>query len=127
MMKSLVSLNNGTKSHNAGLNCMECHKTGGAGEGIFTMAGTVYNSAMTTPLPNGVVKLYSGQGGTGTLLQTVEVDGKGNFFTTKAIDFGTGIYVAVQGSTVTKYMGPAITTGQCSSCHGVSVGKVWTE
>ena len=29
-------------SHNAGNDCMTCHKSGGSGEGLFSAAGTVY-------------------------------------------------------------------------------------
>lgn len=113
-----------SKSHNMGLNCMNCHKAGGQGEGIFTAAGTVYNSAATATFPNATIKLYSGPNGTGTLLYTLSGDNLGNFYTSQVLNFATGIYPAVQGTTTTMYMSTSISTGQCNSCHGVSTGKI---
>jgi cytochrome c553 len=112
---------NENESHNAGQNCMSCHKSGGHGEGWFTAAGTVYNATGATVSPNASVKLYTGPNGTGSLVKTIEVDGKGNFYTTSSIDFGTGLYVSVTGkSGSVSTMSSSITTGQCNSCHGSS-------
>ena len=122
-----ISQYNGDESHNKGQNCMNCHKSGGEGEGWFNAAGTVYNAAFTASNPNTTVKLYTGPNGTGSLVKIIEVDGQGNFFTTEDIDFGQGLYAAVQGATTTKYMGTTAASGQCNSCHGVSTDKIWTE
>lgn len=111
-----------------GQNCMNCHRSGGQGEGWFNVAGTVYNATATQNVPNATVYLYTGPNGTGTLKYTVEVDAKGNFFTTEAIDFGTGLYPAIQGNTTTQYMSTSITTGACNSCHtGIATPRLWTE
>jgi len=77
--KDLSSSFNENESHNAGQNCMACHKSGGQGEGWFTAAGTVYNASGTAVSPNATVKLYTGPNGTGSLVKTIEVEGKGNF------------------------------------------------
>lgn len=122
-----VSSNGANKSHNMGQNCMNCHKSGGPGEGIFNVAGTLYDSLQTSTYPNANIQLYTGPNGTGTLKYTIQADAKGNFFTTDAIDFGSGLYPAAVGSLGTHYMGSAITMGQCSSCHGVSTGKIWAK
>ncbi len=122
-----ISSIGGTRSHNQGNNCMNCHKSGGEGDGWFNVAGTVYDSLKTSTYPNGTVRLYTGPGGTGTLKYTIYVDAKGNFYTTEAIDFGSGLYPSVQGSTATHYMAATIGTGQCNSCHGVSTDKLWTN
>jgi hypothetical protein len=106
---------------------MNCHKSGGKGEGWFNVAGTVYDSAGTQTLSNVTVKMYTGPNGTGTLKYTVEGDNLGNFFTTNGIDFGAGLYPAVQGTATTHYMATAITQGQCNSCHGVSTARLWTR
>ncbi len=112
---------NDNESHNAGQNCMSCHSSGGKGEGTFTVAGTVYNASGSAVSPNATVKLYTGAGGTGSLVKTIEVDGKGNFYTTNSIDFGTGLYVTVTGkSGSVSAMSSSITTGQCNSCHNSS-------
>ncbi|HSH20763.1 MAG TPA: hypothetical protein VLA03_09935 [Draconibacterium sp.] len=130
--KDMTSRYNKTESHNAGENCMSCHKSGGPGEGWFTAGGTVYNAAKTAVYPNATVKLYTGPNETGTLVKTIEVDGKGNFYTTADINFANGLYVTVTGAGAgatgnTNKMASSITTGQCNSCHGSSVGKISVE
>jgi cytochrome c553 len=123
--KDMSSSFNDDESHNAGQNCMACHKSGGQGEGWFTVAGTVYNASKTAVYPNATVKLYTGPDGTGTLVKTIEVDGNGNFYTTANVNFGGGLYTTVTGTTgnISK-MGASITTGQCNSCHGSGIGKI---
>jgi len=115
-------------SHNMGQNCMNCHKSGGAGEGWFNAAGTVYNAAFTNVQPNGTVKLYTGPDGTGTLKYTIEVDAKGNFYTTDAIDFSGGLYPSITGTSGdVQYMSTTTTIGACNSCHGVSTNKIFVN
>ncbi|HEY3389006.1 MAG TPA: hypothetical protein VGK38_05505 [Prolixibacteraceae bacterium] len=125
--ESKISSHGANDSHNMGQNCMGCHSQGGSGSGWFVVAGTVYNSAKTITYPNATVKLYTGANGTGTLKYTIQGDAKGNFYTTENIDFGSGLYPSVQGSTGTQNMSTAITMGQCNSCHGVSTDKIWTN
>jgi hypothetical protein len=115
------------RSHNMGMNCMQCHKENGGGDGWFVAAGTVYDSLLVNTYPGATVKLYSGPNGTGTLIHTIEVDTKGNFHTTEAIDFGAGLYPVVVGNIGKKYMSSSISMGQCNSCHGVTTGKIWTK
>lgn len=123
---TLISSNGSLKSHNMGANCMNCHAQGGDGEGRFKVAGTVYDSLGTAPYPNATVQLYDQPNGTGTLAYTIEVDGKGNFYTTENIDFAKGLYPAVMGNVGARYMQSSIPNGQCNSCHGSSTGKIWT-
>ena len=70
-------------SHNAGQNCMNCHRTNGtAASRIFTVAGTVYlnnGSAQT----NATVVLTPS--GSNTAQATLTTDGSGNFYTTQAV------------------------------------------
>lgn len=121
-----ISSYNSDESHKAGQDCMICHVSGGDGEGWFTVAGTVYESGLTSIYPNATVKLYTGSNGTGDLVSTVEVDQNGNFYTTKIIDFGTGLYILVEGNTSTKNMYASITSGKCNSCHGAT-DRIWVE
>jgi len=114
-------------SHKTGENCMECHKSGGDGEGWFTVAGTVYNSTQTTVYPNATITLYTGSKGTGDLVAAIEVDKKGNFYTTEKVDFGNGLYTQVEGNNTTRDMISSIRHGKCNSCHGDSVDAIWTE
>jgi len=116
-----------SKSHNNGQNCMNCHKQNGSGEGLFIIAGTVYDSLKTFPYPNTTVKLYTGPNETGTLKYTIQVDASGNFYTTENIDFGSGLFPAVLGNNAVEYMYSVVTMGQCNSCHGVTTGKIWTK
>jgi len=122
-----ISSNGKSESHNMGQNCMNCHKSGGSGDGWFNIAGTVYDSLKVSTLVNSSVKLYTEPNGAGTLKYTIQVDAKGNFYTTENIDFGTGLYPSASGSNTTKYMGSSITMGQCNSCHGVSTDKIWSK
>lgn len=122
-----VSSHDGTESHHAGENCMGCHSSGGEGEGRFTLAGTVYNIQRTATYPNATLSLYSGPQGTGSLKLTLEVDAMGNFYTTEAVNFGDGLYPAMEGNTSVEHMNQATTTGQCNSCHGTSTERIWTE
>jgi cytochrome c553 len=115
-------------SHNMSQNCMNCHKSGGQGEGWFNAAGTVYNAAFTNVQPNGTVKLYTGPDGTGTLKYTIEVDAKGNFYTTEDINFGSGLYPSITGTSGdVQYMSTTTTIGACNSCHGVSTNKIFVN
>lgn len=122
-----ISRNNDTKSHNMGQNCMLCHKSGGKGEGWFNVAGTVYNETFSNTYPNKLIQLYTEPNGAGQLKYTIEVDAKGNFYTTESINFGSGLYPAAVGNTTTKFMGSSITQGQCNSCHGNTNEKIWTK
>jgi hypothetical protein len=115
------------RSHNMGRNCMDCHNKNGEGEGCFVVAGTLFNSSLAAPLPEGQVKLFSGPGGTGSLVAVLDVDRKGNFFTTNRIPFRYGLYPAVTskaGSTL--FMSTPIFKGDCNSCHGVSNDPIFS-
>ena len=88
-------------SHNKGQNCMQCHQAKGDGKGCFIAAGTVYGMDMTTTVSSGKVDFYTGPNETGTLKQTIMIDGKGNFYTTA--DFSpVGLYPVVTGPTGNK-------------------------
>jgi hypothetical protein len=125
--ETLISSYNSTESHNSGQNCMSCHRSGGSGEGLFTVAGTVYDSTRTSIFPNATIRLFTRPNGAGTLEAIIEVDGLGNFYTTEAVDFESGLYTSTEGSLETKFMNSPITTGNCNSCHGVSTDRIWTR
>lgn len=115
-------------SHNAGRNCMDCHKPGGGEAPVWKVAGTAYNEALTATNSNATVKLYTGPNGTGTLKYTLQVDAKGNFYTSSTIDFTGGLYPSVTGVTTTNSMSSPISSGACNSCHnGVSGSRIWTK
>jgi hypothetical protein len=123
--ESLISATNGNKSHNAGQNCMNCHVTGGQGEGSFVAAGTVYSSA-TTVSPNSVITLSTGANGTGTVKATLYGDAKGNFYTTAPIDFSGGLYPSVKNTAgASRYMSSSITQAACNGCHSSSNNRIF--
>ena len=115
------------ESHNAGLNCMTCHKIGGSGEGFFNIAGTVYDTSLAHIYPNSLLKLYSGPNATGELKHQIEVDAKGNFYSTEEINFDAGLYVSLTGSISTEHMFTKLPNGQCNSCHGNNIDRIWIK
>jgi len=116
-------------SHNAGQDCMGCHKAGGTGKGVFTVAGTVYKSgggaqtaAMVTIYPQG----------SNTAQATMTVDGLGNFWTTQTVaalvpaagqTLVQGVRAVIQptGGTSAAMLG-VISNGSCNACHSPSGG-----
>lgn len=122
-----ISANNKSESHNNGQNCVSCHKSGGEGKGCFNVCGSVYASATSSSkLANVTVNFYTQPNGQGTLKYTVKGDAKGNFYTTEDMAVA-GLYPAITGPTGTQYMGSALTSGSCNSCHGNSTGKLWAD
>ena len=113
-----------TESHNQGMNCMQCHKKGGEGEGWFYIAGTAYTNNGQLPAPNVTLLLFTEANGQGVVKKTVDGDALGNFYSTDILGFGTGLYPAVVYNNDTLYMGSSITQGSCNSCHGVSTPKI---
>lgn len=123
-----ISSFNDTESHLMGQDCISCHVKDGGGEGWFTAAGTVYDTALVNTYPNLTIDLYTGVNGSGDLVKTIEVDGKGNFYTTKKVDFTDGLYPTVTNNAGLKqHMLIPTTTGACSSCHGVITSKIWAD
>jgi len=125
--ESKISYYNDDESHNMGQNCMNCHVQGGEGEYLFSIAGTVYDSSLVNTYPNATVKLFTGSNGTGELKYTIQVDALGNFYSTELINFENGLYASLEGSLQTKNMLTVLNSGQCNSCHGISIDKIWTK
>lgn len=109
------------RSHNAGRACMSCHRAGGgeaAGEGKWTLAGTVYDEATNKILSGSTVDFYTGPHATGIKLLSLETDRSGNLYTNRKINFGNGIYPVVTSPNGNKaYMSSSISQGDCNSCH----------
>jgi hypothetical protein len=91
-----ISIAGDDESHNPGQNCMQCHIDGGEGEGCFVVAGTVYDSLQLNTVPSGKVEFFTEPNGQGQKIETVQIDSKGNFFTTDLFNF-QGLYPAVTG------------------------------
>lgn len=115
-------------SHNAGRNCLGCHRKGGSGSGIFYVGGTVYDSLRTAVNSGCTVKITTEPNGAGTELVSLLTDEKGNFYTTETVDFSVPRYVSIVGKTGNrKFMESSITNGACSSCHGSTQIKAWVN
>ena len=113
-----------TNSHTddrRGTDCMTCHDS-------YTVAGTVYDLGLENYYADATVYLYDEPNGAGRLVETIEVDGNGNFYTTQSVNFGAGLYpVVVSADGVDlQYMPNSITSGACNSCHGVTVLPIYS-
>ena len=123
-----ISTSNSNESHKTGQNCMDCHVSGGEGEGWFVVAGSVYQKDLTTNFPNAVVMLTTEPNAAGAEIMEVEVDKLGNFYTTESVSFGDGVYVSVKGNNGEQvFMNSKITNGKCNSCHGASTDRIWIQ
>lgn len=121
---------NDDESHKEGEDCMSCHHDNGneaSEEGKWWyFAGTAYNSNGTIAKSGGRVELWTNYDTvahvvSGEKLYSVSVDKKGNFYTSKIIDFKGGFYVRlVSNSNLDTTMSTKITIGNtsCNSCHG---------
>lgn len=120
----LVSSGAATASHHGGKNCMTCHRSAAGGRGCFVLAGTVYDSAGTSPVGGAVLRMQTAESG-GTVVLTLTSDGEGNFYTTESVNFGEGLHPSIQvEGKVPCSMPYAVTIGACGACHGVTAGKV---
>jgi mono/diheme cytochrome c family protein len=108
------------RSHNAGKNCLSCHKVGGSGTGVFTAAGTVYRSNGAVQI-DATVRLFTH--GTNTEVINILTDDSGNFHTTKPISgLSNGLDAVVEsakGGMIS--MGKTVSTGGCNACHNGTV------
>lgn len=118
-IKTMESTYNDDESHKNGQNCMNCHVAGGEGEGIFTIAGSVYQSDLSNPYPNSTVKLYDTN--LSSIIYTLPVDGLGNFYTTKSIDLSSGCLPQVSDQQLLKQMASSTTIGSCNGCHNGAI------
>ncbi len=123
------SQHNGTESSGMTGNCLSCHYQGGTGEGVFSTGGTVYDSTKTSPYPNATIYFYTAADMQGTLVDSLEVDAYGHFYTTKSIDFSQGLYPAVKGTSgYMQSMSISTTSGACYSCHGTGdTPNIWIK
>jgi hypothetical protein len=125
-------------SHNAGQDCLSCHKSGGAGagKGIFTVAGTVYNGSGGAQT-SATVTIYAA--GSNNVQATLSTDGLGNFWTTQAIAAlvpaagqtlvqGVNAVIRPTGGGSRSMLG-VISNGSCNTCHSSAggVGKVTAQ
>jgi len=117
-----------TLSHNNGQVCLTCHGVDGSASRSFVVAGSVFQADLTTPSLNGTLYFWSDNGGTGLLVATLDVDGKGNFYTTSSILPGSGTFPQIIGTSGdVKNMPIRAPNGNCNSCHGVTDPPIWVN
>lgn len=117
------------KSHNAGQNCLSCHKKGGSGSSyaVFTLAGTAYTAAGKAQA-NAIIKIYDHNSNTVALC--IKTNNLGNFYTTQAIAGLTSPgkdAVAESPGGAIHTMSSTLTSGACNACHGVTVAKITAD
>jgi len=111
------------KSHNAGKDCMSCHHDNnneGSGEGKWWyIAGTAYNKNGTIAT-SGRVEFWDAVDTPHALICSLTIDREGNFYTSKIIDFKTGLYPKMISSNGDTSMTQAVVfnNASCNSCHG---------
>lgn len=113
-----TSTKDGTKSHNTGQNCMQCHQPRGGGRGIYTLAGSIIKTD-GTPAANAKITLYSDGAKTQTVA-SIDADGLGNFYTTATLPFpNQALFVKIESSDgqKTKAMPFPTLSGACNVCH----------
>ena len=113
-----ISAHDEARSHNQGLNCMECHQQHGPGRGLFTIAGTPAD-AEGRWLKNPVVELHTAPED-GELVLRVEGDSLGNFFSTEELPFPEQelfVRIRSEDGTLSNQMPFPTTSGTCNHCH----------
>ena len=112
---TVVSSSSAT-SHYSGKNCMSCHN--GTNAFAFSIAGTLYDSMKTNVYVGGIVEIYTGSNGQGTLIISLVSDKNGNFYTTEQVDLSSGVYPSVKNTIgMMAHMPQPTTSGACNSCH----------
>lgn len=114
-----ISAKGEKRSHNMGLNCMNCHQAHGPGKGRFTSAGTLFDAA-GKPLTGGTIELRSAPNGQGDLVLALEVDDNGNFFTTEPLPFpDNALFPTIKSldDMIVGFMPFPTISGACNVCH----------
>jgi len=100
-------------SHNAGQDCLRCHRDFGVAGTVYRADGSAYSGA--------TVRLTTAASGAGTVVLALTSDAAGNFYTSQSVGFGSGLYTDVAGTGGTRRsMAATVTSGACNSCHDAS-------
>jgi len=84
---------------------------------------SVLEEPRTTPSPTAArrLRLTTAADGGGSVLLTVTADASGNFYASRSVGFGSGLYTEVTGTGgARRAMKAAVTGGACNSCHDAS-------
>lgn len=115
----------GSRSHNVGRNCQQCHLADGPGEVCWAIGGTAYDSISGSTLANVTVRFYKSLTDSSASIFSLDGDDKGNFYTSQDPGLAAWLYPEVTAANGhTARMTQPINTGACNSCHGVSTAKI---
>lgn len=112
-----------SRSHNQGLDCVNCHVRGGSGVGCFTISGTAYAENAMEVNKNVFINLRTQPNGQGDIRYIISTDGKGNFFTTNSISWADSLFVEMRntsGDAIYKSYPLRGTDGACNRCHNTT-------
>ncbi len=112
----LVSRRGEATSHEAGVNCMQCHQRRGPGPGQFTVAGTAYGEDGAVR-PDATLRLTDLKG---DVVLEVEADAYGNFFSTAPLPWPEAELFPSVKSADAKAAGAmpfGTISGACNVCH----------
>lgn len=122
-----TSKHGGSKSHNAGQDCMSCHnnpKNEASREAWWNVAGTIYKLNIAQVNPNARIELWSEYGAKGIKILALETDNFGNFYTEKIVSFKGGSYPIAISNHDTLRMSGVFSGGGCNGCHGISTPAI---
>ncbi|MEZ4219809.1 MAG: hypothetical protein R3B13_02690 [Polyangiaceae bacterium] len=102
--------------HNAGKDCLNCHKSGGPASNLrWLFAGTVYKADKTTPAPHVQVGVRDGNS-----LYTAYSANNGNFWVPlggNTVANWATVEIRVRNANGEKAMISAPNSGSCNTCH----------
>lgn len=115
----------GSRSHNVGRNCQQCHVADGPGEVCWAIGGTAYDSVSGNTLSDVTVRFYKSLTDSSASVFSVDGDAKGNFYTSQDPGLAGWLYPVVTAPNGhTARMTQPINVGSCNNCHGVSTGRI---
>lgn len=117
------------KSHNAGKDCLSCHKKGGQGASyaVFTVGGTAYKSTGKVQA-GAMIKLYTHN--SNSVAICIKTNSLGNFYTTQTVAglASPGVDAEAEGPTGgLNTMTSVLKSGACNACHGVTAAKILVD
>ncbi len=119
------SRHGGSRSHNMGRNCQECHVADGPGEVCWAVGGTAYDSLSGAESADVTVQFFKNWEDSSAAVLTLDGDQKGNFYTSQDPGLAAWLYPTVTTANGhTSRMAQPINTGACNSCHGVSTARI---
>ena len=109
-------------SHNRGLDCATCHRSGQSGRGCFTVCGSSFQKDTVTPMQNAVMVLFS-KDENGIIIgasKPIPLDKSGNFYTTESTSFAGKYPAIIQNGDTSIMLEPLTNNASCNKCHATN-------